>query len=167
MESVMHASDQASARGYVAPSDEQLRCAQTLVERFAAIWSKPDAQRLRDLMHADTQNLVPPMTTPADREGVVRHFAGVLQRLPDLTIDVLRWAITGNTVMIEWEAAAEVAGQPLKWRGVDVMRLRDDRMYEAQVYWDTAALTGRVEAAIKSAASRAPTSSGSASGVRP
>ena len=55
-----------------------------------------------------------------DREGVVEHFRQVLTQLPDLKVDVLQWAPTGDAVMIEWQASATVAGQPLRvkkaWR---------------------------------------------------
>jgi len=41
-----------------------------------------DADSLRDLMHPDTRNLIPPMTEPGDSETVVERFRGELNRLP-------------------------------------------------------------------------------------
>jgi len=100
---------------------------------------------MRDLMHPDTQNLIPPMATPADREGVVQLFAQVLEQLPDLRIEVLRWAPTGDAVMLEWSASATVGSKFLTWQGVDRVCLREDRTYQGQVYWDTRRLA-RAEA---------------------
>jgi ketosteroid isomerase-like protein len=140
------------ARPYDRPTEAQIRAAEALVSRFAALWRRPDPETFRALMHEDTRNLVPPMTEPADREGVVRHFNEVVRRLPDLSIEVLRWALAGETAMVEWRASATIAGRPVAWTGVDVMRLRDDRMFEAQVYWDTRAVAERVAAAMQAAA---------------
>lgn len=136
---------------YVAPTPQQLEAAQVFVNRWADQWNRPAAEGLRDLMHPDTRNLIPPMTQPADRDGVVNHFAEVLRRLPDLRLDVLRWAPTGDTVMIEWRATATVAGRQLNWTGVDVMRVRGDRTYAAEVYWDTRKLDQQLLAAVEAA----------------
>ena len=136
---------------FVAPTPEQLADARDIVGRFAERWSRPAADDLRDLMHADTRNQIPPMREPADRDGVVEHFRGVLRQLPDLRIEVERWAPTGDAVMIEWKASATVAGKPLAWSGVDRFNVRGERMYEAMVYWDTRGLAERVAAAIAQA----------------
>ncbi|MGN6525877.1 MAG: nuclear transport factor 2 family protein [Burkholderiaceae bacterium] len=140
------------ARTYDRPTEAQIRAAEALVTRFATLWRRPDPETFRALMHEDTRNLVPPMTEPADREGVVRHFNEVVRQLPDIGVEVLRWALAGETAMVEWRASATIAGRPIAWTGVDVMRLRDDRMYEAQVYWDTRAVAERVAAATRAAA---------------
>jgi ketosteroid isomerase-like protein len=141
----------AAARRFVPPTPAQLAAAQDIVARFAARWDRPRAEELEELMHPDTRNLIPPMKEPADRAGVIAHFAGVLQQLPDLRVAVERWAPTGDAVMIEWRATATLAGQPLSWTGVDRFCVRGDRMYEANVYWDTRGLAERI-AAIAAAA---------------
>jgi ketosteroid isomerase-like protein len=142
----MHSGESHPPVNYVAPTQQQLEAAQAFVNRWADRWSRPDPDALRELMHADTKNLIPPMTEPADREGVVRHFAAVLRRLPDLRLDVLRWGLTGDTVMIEWRANATAMGQQLQWTGVDVMRLRGERTYAAEVYWDTRKVDQQISA---------------------
>ena len=136
---------------YDRPSELQIRDAETLVARFAALWRHPDPETFRALMHADTRNLVPPMTEPADREGVVRHFNEVVRQLPGLSVAVQRWALAGESVMIEWRATATIATQAVTWTGVDVMRLRGDRMFEAQVYWDTRGTAERMASAVRAA----------------
>ncbi len=57
----------------------------------------------------------------------------------------------GDAVMIEWQASATVAGQPLKWLGVDRFNLRGDRVYKGQVYWDTRRVAEQVAEAVKRA----------------
>lgn len=140
------------------PTEAQLAAARDLVGRFAARWDKPDADALRDLMHPDTRNLIPPMSAPGDREAVVEHFRGVLAQLPDLRIEVVRWAPTGDAAIVEWRASATIAGQPISWSGVDRFNIRGDRMYEAMVYWDTRGLAERMGAIIQAAQARAKAS---------
>jgi ketosteroid isomerase-like protein len=134
---------------YQPPTQSQISEAADWVSRFAERWKKPDLEALRDLMQPDTQNLIPPMTVPADREGVIAHFRQALERLPDLNLTVLRWAPVADAVMVEWEAAATVAGKPIRWRGVDRVCLRDGRTYEGQVYWDTRALAQTIAEAAE------------------
>ena len=93
----------ASAR-YVPPTSDQFAAAHDIVARFAHCRNRPSAADLATLMHADTRNQIPPMTAPTDRAGVIAHFEGVLQQLPDLQVAVERRAPTGDAVLIEWRA---------------------------------------------------------------
>ena len=136
---------------YQAPTPAELAQAQAWVDAFAANWAQPDPAGLRALMHPDTANLIPPMAQPGDAEAVVAHFQGVLQMLPDFRLRILRWAPVADTVMIEWEGSATVAGRPLTWRGVDRISLRDGKTYEGQVYWDTRYVAEQVAAAVAQA----------------
>ena len=133
-----------SGSEYQPPSEAQLAAATAWVSQFAAKWRRPNAEALRDLMQPDTQNLIPPMTSPADREGVIAHFKQALQQLPDLRLTVLRWAPVADAVLLEWEASATVNATPITWRGVDRVSLRDGKTYEGQVYWDTRAVAQAV-----------------------
>jgi ketosteroid isomerase-like protein len=137
---------------YVVPDAAQLAAAKDIVARFAESWDKPDADSFRDLMHPDTQNLIPPMAKPGNREAVVEHFRDVLKTLPDLRVEVVRWAPTGDAVLVEWKASATVASQLLSWTGVDRFNVRGDRMYEARVYWDTRGLAERIGVLAQAAA---------------
>lgn len=139
-----------------APTAAQLAQAEDWVARFAASWAKPNAGDLRDLMHDDTRNLIPPMKEPGDREGVVAHFDEVLRMIPDFRLEVIRWAAMADTVMIEWQGSATVAGKALGWRGVDRISLRDGKTYEGQVYWDTRGVAEMIaQAASEAQAPRA------------
>jgi ketosteroid isomerase-like protein len=138
-----------------APTAAQLAQAEDWVARFAANWAKPSVGNLRDLMHDDTRNLIPPMKEPGDREGVVAHFDTVLRMIPDFSLEVIRWAATADTVMIEWQGRATVAGKALGWRGVDRISLRDGKTYEGQVYWDTRGVAEMMAQAVSEARAKA------------
>jgi ketosteroid isomerase-like protein len=122
----------------------ELAAARDWVARFQARWRTLDPDALRELMHPDTQNQIPPMAAPADCEGVVAHFKQAQAMLPGLRIEVVRWAASGDAVFIEWTASATVNGHPIAWTGVDRVRLRDHRTYEGRVFWDTRRLAEEI-----------------------
>jgi len=144
-----------NALRHLAPTAAQLAQAEDWVARFAANWAKPSPKKLHDLMHADTRNLIPPMKEPGDREGVVAHFDEVLRMIPDFRLEVIRWAATADTVMIEWQGSATVAGKALSWRGIDRISLRDSKTYEGQVYWDTRGVAEMMAQAVSEAQAKA------------
>ena len=134
---------------FTPPSPEQLAAAADWVARFEQKWQNPDPEDLADLMHADTQNLIPPMTKPANRQEVIAFFRSQLALVPGFKIEVVRWAPTGDTVMIEWEATATIGQRTLTWRGVDRVSLRDGRTYQGQVFWDTRRVAEEIAAAVQ------------------
>jgi len=77
------------------------------------------------------------MTAPGDREGVIAHFKQVIAQLPQLKLEVVRWAASGDAVFVEWVATAPMGPRTLTWRGIDRVRLRDGRTYEGEAFWDT------------------------------
>jgi ketosteroid isomerase-like protein len=147
---------------YQVPTPEQLAAAEDWVVRFATIWAKPDADKLRSLTHENTRNLIPPMTEPGDREAVVEHFRGILTRVPDFRLTIIRWAAVSDAVMMEWQGHATVAGKPLTWRGVDRVSLRDGKTYEGQVYWDTRGVAEMMAKAVAEAENKTNLVAGSA-----
>jgi ketosteroid isomerase-like protein len=130
----------------ITTTDAQRTAAANWVARFAERWAPLDAARLADLMHPDTSNLIPPMTAPADRDGVVAHFAALQAQLPGLRLDVERWAVAGDAVFIEWLGSAQLGPHRLEWRGIDRVILRGDRTVGGQAFWDTRQLAERVAA---------------------
>ena len=134
---------------FIPPTPEQFAAANAWVERFAQEWQNPRPDRLADLMHPDTQNLIPPMTKPGNRQEIVEFFRTQLTRVPDFKLEVVRWAPTGDSVMIEWEATARIRETPLTWRGIDRVSLRDGRTYEGQVFWDTRRVAEQLAAAAE------------------
>lgn len=136
---------------YESPSAEQLAQAERWVAGFAARWDRPDGENLRDLMHPDTQNLIPPMERPGNAQEVIDHFKELVARVPGFRIEVQRWAPVGDSVMIEWAGHATIGGRDLTWHGVDRVSLRDGKTYEGQAYWDTRAVSEMILEALAAA----------------
>ena len=89
------------------------------------------------------------MTKPGNRQEVIEFFRTQLTRVPDFKLEVVRWAPTGDSVMIEWEATARIKEAALTWRGIDRVSLRDGRTYEGQVFWDTRRVAEQLAAAAE------------------
>lgn len=140
------------------PTDpSQAAAARDYVARFAEHWARLNPDALDAMMHEDTQNLIPPMKAPANRAGVVEHFRQLLRAMPDIRLEPVRWASAGDAVFIEWVGQATVGGRMLHWRGVDRVRLREGRTYEAEAFWDTRRLAEMI-AEAQAAAGKAPAS---------
>jgi ketosteroid isomerase-like protein len=136
---------------HVPPTEAQREAAARWVEGFAARWAPLQPEALRELMHPDTRNLIPPMAEPADADGVIAHFRALAARLPGITLTVERWAAVGDAVFVEWRGSASIAGVPIEWRGIDRVLLRDGRTYAGEAFWDTQRVTGLFAAAMASA----------------
>lgn len=136
------------APDHLPATEAQHAAAVRWVQGFATRWAPLDPEALRELMHPDTQNLIPPMAAPADAEGVIAHFRALASRFPGITLTVERWAIASDAVFVEWRGSASIAGQPIEWRGIDRVLLRDGRTYAGEAFWDTQRVTTLVTAAI-------------------
>ncbi|WP_394830989.1 ester cyclase [Pendulispora rubella] len=108
------------------------------VENFAQFWAKPDASLVA---HAVTEDVVghwPGTEEPA--RGVVAYAARIAQVLalvPDLSLEVLEHAIHHDLLFIRWMARGTGAKGPFTLNGIDRIRLRDGRVAENVIVFDT------------------------------
>jgi limonene-1,2-epoxide hydrolase len=133
--------------GLQIPSPEASTQAATFVARFAELWSAPEPERFRDLLHPDTRNLYPGMTEPQGPDGIVDWLKNAISVFPDLKLRVARWATDGEAVLIEFDASATVDGRPMTWQGADRFILEGDRCIEGRSYFDTGPLRRALEKA--------------------
>jgi len=126
--------------GLRSPRDAEAseKVAENWVEQWANAWSQPSPQGLGELLAPDIDDVREPfMGHPASHADVVAHFARTLEALPDLRLEVLDWAVRGDTVLIEWSASASVEDERLTWQGTDRFTLRDGQAVVEHVYYDT------------------------------
>jgi hypothetical protein len=71
----------------------------------------------------------------------------VLQRLPDLRLEVTDHATNGATAFISSRARATVGGAPMGWTGTDRVVVRDGRSVVMEVIYDTAPIKQALTAA--------------------
>jgi ketosteroid isomerase-like protein len=117
------------------------------VTRFADAWARRDGQRFLDLWHPDGT-----LHSPLYDRAVKGTEFGMLTALvakfaPDQVWQLIDWTwrpkASGAVVIVEWQSTRVVDGQRFDWRGVDKFTIRDGKILEEIVYFDTAPLHAR------------------------
>lgn len=96
------------------------------VEQFRTGWDRPDPHAW-DVFIDESMRFVQPML----RNGVGPELwweesSRTLRLLPDLRADVLTWSGVEETLFIHLKFSATLAGKPLTWEAVDLVRLAPD-----------------------------------------
>jgi ketosteroid isomerase-like protein len=111
------------------------------IERFKAGWRRREREAFADVLDDDVDAFFPGMPQPGGKAEALDWLDKALATFPDLELEVQRWARTGDSVLIEWQATATVGSERLTWGGCDRFTLRGGRGIEERVYIDTAPLT--------------------------
>lgn len=111
------------------------------VRRFTDFWRWPSIERLATVLAADARLLAPMLPTAHSLgEGQVA-FAELLELIPDLTGEVVRWGPTLDGVLIEFTLSGTAGGRPISWSAVDRFTLGPDGLATERVtYFDSAQL---------------------------
>jgi hypothetical protein len=117
------------------------------VQHFAAFWANPDPQLVRYAVTEDVVGYWPWSDTPVRGvEQYTQRIAEVLDLVPDLRLEVAEHASNGEFVFIRWIARGTGANGPVEVSGIDRIRLREGRVAENIIRFDTAqfhALVGK------------------------
>jgi len=97
-----------------------------VVDQFRTGWDRPDPHAW-DAFAGESMRFVQPML----RDGVGpevwwEESARTLALLPDLRADVLRWSGVEDSIFIHIRFTATLAGKPLSWEAVDLLRVTPD-----------------------------------------
>jgi ketosteroid isomerase-like protein len=104
---------------------------------FARFWANPDPDRIGTGVAHDAVAYWPGRETPIrGAEGYVRPLRAILERLPDLRLEVAEHASNDDTVFIRWIARATDAGRPLEFTGVDIVRHRNGEVVGNRIFCD-------------------------------
>ncbi|WP_412539486.1 nuclear transport factor 2 family protein [Longispora sp. K20-0274] len=113
------------------------------VQRWSDFWAQPDPAGVHTIAHPDIVMTWPAVDEPLRGLPVWEaRIVGMLRRFPDLVLTVTGHAFNGDLCFISWRANATVGGRPATWEGIDRMILRDDRVIESLVAFDTHDLRG-------------------------
>jgi hypothetical protein len=109
------------------------------VQHFAAFWARPDAQLVRYAVTEDVTGYWPWSETPVrGTDEYVQRIADILALVPDLHMEVAEHASNGEFVFIRWIAHGSGAQGPIELSGIDRIRLREGRVAENIIRFDTA-----------------------------
>lgn len=113
---------------------------QEFITRFAAAWATRDGEAFLALWHPDGVLHSPLYDRPVAGKELGRLTDLVRETAPDHVWQLLDWTARGDVVVVEWQATRTAGGRRIDWRGVDKFRLRDGRIVEERVYFDSAPL---------------------------
>lgn len=112
--------------------------------RFAAAWSRRDGRAFVALWHPDGLLHSPLYNRPIRGNEFEAITTLIAEQAPDQVWQLLDWtwrsAPDGAVVIIEWQSTRVLQGKRFDWRGVDKFTLRNGRIAEEIVYFDSAPL---------------------------
>jgi hypothetical protein len=109
------------------------------VQHFAAFWANPDPQLVRYAVTEDVTGYWPWSDTPVHGvDEYTQRIAEVLALALDLRLEVAEHAVNGEFVFIRWIAHGSGKQGPIELSGIDRIRLREGRVAENIIRFDTA-----------------------------
>lgn len=108
-------------------------------DHFAAFWANPDPANVHQAVTPDVVGHWPGRSAPVrGAEAYARAIGDVLAMVPDLRLDVLESAASGDLLFIRWRARGTGAGGPFSLTGIDRIALRGGLVAENVIVFDTA-----------------------------
>lgn len=107
------------------------------IEHWAAFWANPHPELAGRVVTPDVEGYCPGDAEPV--RGVTqykRRIARLLERVPDLRLEVAEHASNGEFLFVRWIAHGTTSGGPVTFSGVDRIRLRDGLVKEIRTYYD-------------------------------
>jgi steroid delta-isomerase-like uncharacterized protein len=118
------------------------------VRRFAEFWANPDPALIPELVAPDVSAQFPGVEGRVSGvDAYQEQIARALSAVPDLRLEVLDHLAEGDRVLIEWRGRCTIGGETVELEGVDGFRVRDGRVVDARVVYDTGVLRQAVERA--------------------
>lgn len=120
------------------------------VEKFRGFGAQPSPDRYVALFDPEGMVFDSGMERPLKVAEMAPHMAGILTLMPDLHITVNRWRAQADTVFLEAQNVATIAGQKTMWAAVYCVTLRGERVIRGRRYYDRAPLLARVHPTLPS-----------------
>jgi ketosteroid isomerase-like protein len=126
---------QASSDVATAASNGQAGAAE-FVRRFEGAWATSKVEALLELLTEDVVLVQPGMPSTEGKEAARKVFARLLRLIPDLHVEVHRWAARDEVVFIEFTLVGTFGGREVSWPAVDRFLIRDGLAAERLSYFD-------------------------------
>jgi hypothetical protein len=111
--------------------------AEEFVSLFVAAWGRPDSGGFAELWLDEGVFVHPTVAAPLRGSEVPRWSERIKAALADFTFQADEWAAREDLVLLQWTSTATLGDRLLRWSGVDRFRLREWRIAEEVVYFDT------------------------------
>ena len=99
---------------------------ENFVEQFRTGWDRPDPHAWDSFIDESMRFVQPMLRDGVGPELWWEESSRTLKLLPDLRADVLTWSGVEETLFIHLRFSATLAGKPLTWEAVDLVRLTPD-----------------------------------------
>ncbi|WP_350278792.1 nuclear transport factor 2 family protein [Kribbella sp. HUAS MG21] len=96
---------------------------ENVVRQFRGAWDNPDPHAWDGFLDESVRFVQPMLCDGVGPELWWEEFARTQVLLPNLRVEVLRWAGSEDTVFIHIRFAATAGGRPLTWEAVDLLKL--------------------------------------------
>ena len=106
------------------------------VRRFDSAWATSSADALLEILTDDVVLIQPGMPSTQGKEAARKAFTKLLRLIPDLHVEVHRWAARDEVVFIEFTLVGTFGGREVSWPAVDRFLLRGDLAAERVSYFD-------------------------------
>ena len=113
------------------------------VDGSAAFSANPRPEHVPPLLTEDVVGIWPGEEPVRGRDAYTQVLADLLQRLPDLRLEVAEHATNGDVTFVRWIMHATGAHGPFELSGVDRIRLRDGLVCENVIRLDRRELEER------------------------
>jgi ketosteroid isomerase-like protein len=120
------------------------------IEKFIEFGAQPNPSRYVALFDPEGTVFDSGMERPLKATEVATHMEGVLKLMPDFHFTISRWRERENTVFVDAQNAATIAGRKLLWDAVYCVTLQGDRVMRGRRYYDRAPLFARVSPTLPS-----------------
>lgn len=107
-------------------------------ELFAQFWSAPNPKYLRPMVTDDVVGHWPGIGDVAGATAYIQALVDLIDAMPDLTLEVLGGAMNGDKGFVHWKMRATGAKGPFEITGADCLYLRDGRVAENFINFDSA-----------------------------
>jgi SnoaL-like domain len=113
-------------------------------DQFAAFWASPDPGMVVHAVVPDVVGYWPGRAEPVrGAQAYADAIASVLAMIPDIRLEVLESAVDGDLLFIRWRGRGTGRKGPFEMGGIDRIRLRDGRVAENVIVFDTGEFAAR------------------------
>lgn len=110
-----------------------------LIERIVEAENSHDADKVAALITEDYRSETPthPERNFTGREQVRKNWQAVFENTPDLSAELVRSTIDGDTLWTEWHlTGTQTDGTELDMRGVAIWEVEDGLLQRARIYME-------------------------------
>jgi SnoaL-like protein len=114
------------------------------VTAFERFWKKPDVTLVGPALAEDVVGWWPGVDEPVrGRDDYTACIAAIVEALPGMWLEVAEHAGSGDFTFVRWVMHATGKNGPFELTGIDRVRVRDGRVCENVIVFDTAAFEAR------------------------